>query len=180
MTAAAVATATQSVIGVFGSLSEAETAVRQLDRSGFPIEQVSIVTKDLESEKEVHGYVTTGDIAARGAGMGVWVGGIFGLLIGAAFIWVPGSGPLLVAGPFATALLGALEGAAVGGAGGGLLGALAGLGVSRQHILKYEDALRAGKYLVIAHGTSDELSRARVTLGQSGAAETTMHPVGTA
>ena len=33
MTAAAVATATQSVIGVFGSLSEAETAVRQLDRS---------------------------------------------------------------------------------------------------------------------------------------------------
>jgi hypothetical protein len=65
---------------------------------------VSIVSQNLEGEKQVHGYITTGDVAEKGAVTGAWVGGIFGLLIGAAFIWVPGFGPLLVAGPLAAAI----------------------------------------------------------------------------
>jgi hypothetical protein len=35
--------AEQSVIGVYDTLLKAEEAVRQLDRQGFPIMQVSIV-----------------------------------------------------------------------------------------------------------------------------------------
>jgi hypothetical protein len=105
----------------------------------------------MQSEKEVHGYVSAGDVAKAGANTGGWVGGIFGLLAGAAFIWVPGFGPLLVAGSFAAILLGSIvEGVAAGTAGGGLLGALVGWGVSKQHILKYEEHLKSGKYLLIA------------------------------
>ena len=59
-------------------------------------------------------------------------GGIFGLLVGAVFIWVLGVGPLL-AGSLATALVGGVEGAAAGGGLEGLLGALTGWGVSKQH-----------------------------------------------
>ena len=82
----------QSVIGVYNSMVEAEEAVRMLDKGSFPIKQVSIVAQDMQSEKEVHGYVTTGDVAKSGANTGGWVGGIFGLLAGAAFIWVPALG----------------------------------------------------------------------------------------
>lgn len=127
--------AEQSIVAVYDSLAKAEDAVRRLDEGHFPINQVSIVAKNLESEREVHGYITAGDVAGAGAGTGAWVGGLFGLLVGAAFIWVPGFGPLLVAGPLAAALLGGPEGVAAGAAGGGLLGALVGFGVSRQHIL---------------------------------------------
>jgi len=92
------------------------------------------------------------------------MGGFFGLLMGAAFLWVPGIGPLMVAGPFAAALLGGVEGAIAGAAGGGLLGALIGWGVSKQHILKYEEHLKSGDYLVIAHGSQEEVEKARTIL----------------
>lgn len=149
-----------SVIGVFAALEEAEQAVRRLGEHGFAISNVSIVASDLTSEREIRGFVSTGDVARRGAGMGGWMGGIFGLLIGAALVWVPGFGPLVIAGPLAAMILAGIEGAAVGVAGGGLLGGLIGLGVSREHVLKYEDHLRGGHYLVIAHGSPDEVSRA--------------------
>ena len=165
----------QSVIGVYNSMSEAEEAVRMLDRGSFPIKQVSIVAQDMQSEKEVHGYVTTGDVAKAGANTGGWVGGIFGLLAGAAFIWVPGFGPLLVAGSFAAILLGSMEGVVAGAAGGGLLGALVGWGVSKQHILKYEEHLKGGKYLLMTHGSAEEVTRAQKILQGTGALEVTHH-----
>lgn len=165
----------ESVIGVYSSMSGAEEAVRKLDEGGFPITQVSIVTQDLESEKEIHGYVTVGDVATSGAGTGAWFGGIVGLLVGAAFLWVPGVGPLIVAGPLSVALLGGLEGAAVGAGAGGLLGALMGWGVSKRHVLKYEDRVKAGNYLVIAHGSAAEVARAHGIFKESGADEVDAH-----
>jgi hypothetical protein len=57
----------QSVIGVYNTMPEAEQAVHLLDKGNFPIKQVSIVAQDMQSEKEVHGYVTTGDVAKAGA-----------------------------------------------------------------------------------------------------------------
>jgi hypothetical protein len=166
---------THCVIGVYADLSHAEDAVRTLGNGGFPIRQISVVAQDLQSEKQVHGYVTTGDLAKGGAETGAWVGGLFGILIGAAFIWVPGFGPLLVAGPLAAMLLGGIEGALAGAAGGGLMGALVGWGVSDKHILKYEEHVKGGKYLVIAHGADDQVSAARDILQHTGAEEVNLH-----
>lgn len=67
------------------------------------------------SERQIHGYITTGQVVGTGAGMGAWMGGIFGLLVGAAFVWVPGVGPLLVAGPPAAARLGGILNAVLHG-----------------------------------------------------------------
>jgi uncharacterized membrane protein len=166
---------TQSVIGVYSNMPQAEDAVRALDKGGFPIEQISIVAQDLQSEKQVHGYVTAGDLAKGGATTGAWMGGLFGLLIGAAFIWVPGFGPLLVAGPLAAMLLGGIEGVLAGAAGGSLMGALVGWGVSDKHILKYEEHVKGGKYLVIAHGANDQVMLAREILNRTDVEEVNVH-----
>ena len=165
----------QSTIGVYDTMSKAEDAVRQLNLGGYPIKQVSIVAQNLQSEREVHGFITAGDVAKNGAATGAWVGGLFGLLVGAAFVWLPGFGPLVVAGPLSAALLGGAEGAVAGAVGGGALGALVGWGVSKQHILKYEEVLKGGKYLVIAHGSAADVGRARDILGNSGASELRVH-----
>ena len=81
----------------------------------------------------------------------MWAGGIFGVLVGAAFIWVPGFGPLIVAGSLGSMLIGGVEGAMAGAVVTGVLGWLVGLGIAREYVGKYEEAVKAGKYLIIAH-----------------------------
>jgi hypothetical protein len=164
-----------SVIGVYTNIDEADAAVQKLGQGGFPIQHVSIITQNLSSERKVHGFVTSCDIARTSARAGAWVGGIFGALVGAAFIWVPGVGPMIVAGSLAAALLGGVEGAVAGAAGAGVLGWLTSLGISKQHIVKYEESLSAGKVLLVAHGSADEVKKAQAILTVTAPAELTAH-----
>lgn len=165
----------KSVIAVYGTMEAAESAIKQVIEKGFPAKQLSIVAQNLKTEENVHGFVMTGDVAKAGAETGAWTGGIFGLLIGAGFFLVPGFGPLMAAGSLASMLFVGAEGATFGAAGGGILGALAGLGVSHRHIIKYEDSLVAGKYLVIARGSDDEVATAKGLLAETNAEEVQEH-----
>ena len=169
-----------SVVGVYTTLGDAEAAVRSLGDGGFPIQSVSVVAQDLTDDRRVHGYVTAGDVAKSSAVTGAWMGGIFGLLVGAAFLWVPGVGPLVVAGSLASVLLGGVEGAAAAAAVSGLLGWLFALGISKEKILKYEEAVKAGKFLVVAHGPAEAVAQARAILADSGAEHVDLHAPGTA
>jgi hypothetical protein len=99
-------------------------------------------------------------MSQTGAKQGAWVGGILGFLVGAALLWIPGVGPVVVAGSLASMLLGGIEGAVAGSALGGILSGLAAWGISKQHILKYEEVVKGGKYLVIAHGSGPEVDKA--------------------
>ncbi|WP_310584514.1 hypothetical protein [Deinococcus sp.] len=65
-----------------------------------------------------------------------------------------------------------------GGAAGSALGALMGLGVSKQHIPEYEEQVRAGRFLLIAHGHASEVECARVALECGGVGELTVHSGG--
>jgi hypothetical protein len=168
----------QGVIGMYDSMSKAEEAVYTLDRGGFPTRQVSIVAQHLQSESRVNGYVTVSDAGRTGAMTGAWLGGLLGLLTGVAFVWIPGVGPLIVTGHLASALLtlvGGVDGAVVGVAWGGVLGILVGVGVSKEPIIKYEGHVKAGKYLVIAHGSGEEVERARNILQGTAATELQLH-----
>src|SRR5262249_61447943 len=131
-------------------VDSAEAGAQKLGQGGVPLQHVSISSKHLGSEKKVHGFVTRCDVAKAAGRAGAWVGGIFGLLVGAALVWLPGVGPLVVAGSLTAALMGGLEGAVAGAALSGVLGWLASLGISKQHILKYEESVKAGRCLVIA------------------------------
>ncbi len=167
----------ESTVAVYETMEQAEGAVRELDQGHYPIKQISIVAQKLETEKDVHGFITTGDIAVKGAGVGAWVGGLFGMLMGGAFLIVPGFGPLVVVGSLAAVLLGTVEGAAGGATGAGVLSALAGWGVAKQHIIKYEDHVKGGRYLVVAHGSAEEVERAHTILGTTSTVELTTHAV---
>jgi hypothetical protein len=63
----------QSIVGVYDTMAQAERAVRKLDGSGFPIVHVSIVSQNLQNEKEVVGYITVEDVAQRGLITGAWL-----------------------------------------------------------------------------------------------------------
>lgn len=153
-----------SVVGVVRTHSDAEEAVKELQRAGFDMKRLSVVGKGYHSEEYPLGFYTTGDRVKGWGGIGAFWGGLWGILIGAAFFWIPGIGPLAVAGPFVHLLVTGLEGAVLGGSVGALGGALVGLGVSKESVIKYETRLKADNYLIIAHGTAEEMEKARGVL----------------
>ncbi len=162
---------TNNVVATYSNLEQAESAIRTLADNGVPIQHVSLVAQNIGAKNEVHGFVTSSDIAKSSARVGAWVGGLFGVLSGAAFMWVPGFGPMIVIGTLASALLGGIEGAVATGAISGALGWLTSIGIDKQRILKYETSIKAGDLLVIVNGTSDEIAKATDILKNSDANE---------
>ena len=150
-----------TVIATYPDHASAEGAVRRLQQEGIPMQNLSIVGKDFQTVEQPLGFVTTGTVAGAGAQVGAWTGGLFGLLVGAAFLILPGVGPVVIAGPLAAALLGGLEGALAGAAFGGLTGALVGLGISRDKAIRYESQIKAGKFLVTLRGDAAQIERAK-------------------
>ncbi|QEL19885.1 general stress protein [Limnoglobus roseus] len=167
---------TNSVVAVFASHDQAEDAIRKLEVGGFDMKTLSIVGKDFHTEEHAVGYYNTGDRMLYWGKLGAFWGGVWGLLIGSAFFWVPGVGPLLVAGPLVAGIVAALEGAVVAGGVSALGAALASIGVPENIIVQYESEVKNGKYLLVAHGTHDDVRRAKALLKQTGASSTTAHP----
>jgi hypothetical protein len=97
------------------------------------------------------------------------------MLFGSAFFLIPGLGPILAAGPVVTWIVAALEGAVLVGGVSALGAGLFSLGIPKDSILKYEESVKAGKFLLIAHGTADEVQRARNILQNSGAEQINLH-----
>ncbi len=168
-------TDTNAVIAVYGTHSEAENAVKELQKSGFDMKKLSVVGKDVHTEDHVVGYYNTGDRMKSWGKSGAFWGGLWGLLFGAAFFWVPGVGPLLVAGPLAAWIVGALEGAVVVGGLSAFGAGLYSIGIPKDSVLKYETAIKTDKFLLVAHGTAAEAARAREILGTTGPSEINQH-----
>jgi hypothetical protein len=68
-----------------------------------------------------------------------------------------------------------LESAVVVGGLSALGAALFGIGIPKDSIMQYETALRSDKFLVIAHGTSDDVTKARRIIETTGAASVAVH-----
>ena len=160
-------TRNNSVVAIFKSHIEAETAVKELQQSGFDMKKLSIVGRDYHTDEHVVGYYNTGDRMKSWGKTGAFWGGIWGLLFGSAFFLIPGVGPLLVAGPLVGWIVGALEGAVVVGGLSAIGAGLYSLGIPKDSILQYETALKSGKFVVIAHGFPDETAQARRIIGST-------------
>src|ERR1700684_3877975 len=150
-----------NVVAVYGSHNEAEQAGAKLSAAAFDIKKISIVGKDYHTEEKVVGYYSTGDRMKSWGGLGAFWGGIWGLLFGAVFFLIPGIGPVLVAGPFLAALIGALESAVVVGGLSALVAGLVSLGIPKDSAIKYEAEIKADKFVMVVHGTPEELERAK-------------------
>ena len=52
---------TNSVVAIYDTHTQAEEAVKELQRSGFDMQKMSIVGKDYHTDEHVVGYYNTGD-----------------------------------------------------------------------------------------------------------------------
>ena len=153
-----------SVVAVYASHTTAEAAVKELQRSGFDMKKLSIVGRDYQADEQVVGYYNTGDRMKAWGKTGAFWGGLWGFLFGSAFFLVPGVGPLFVAGPLVSWIVGAMEGAVVVGSLSAIGGGLCSLGIPKDSVLQYETAIKTGKFVLIAHGTIEDTKRAKTIL----------------
>jgi hypothetical protein len=174
---------TNAVVAIFDTHPEADEAVRELQKSGFDMKKLSVVGKDYHTEEHVVGYYNAGDRMKHWGKLGAFWGGLWGLLFGAAFFWVPGIGPVLIGGPLVAWIIAALEGAVVVGGLSAVGAGLFSLGIPKDSIVLYESAVKAGKFVVVAHGTAQDVAKARdimSTLKPSGLTDHVLDPVGAA
>ena len=124
-----------AAIGILETHQQVVSTVKDLRCSGFDMKKLSIVGKGCGVEEQSIGFYTTGQRAKFCGRAAVLWGGLWGTLFGK-------------------------------GAGGvsALGAALYSLGLPGNSILKYEAALKANQYLIIANGDAAEVEKAYTTM----------------
>jgi len=148
-----------TVVGVYHEREQAREAIEALKDAGFAPDSISILSPDKQATQEMAEETGThaGSGAATGALAGGLLGGVGGWLLGIGALAIPGIGPFIAAGAFASAL----GGAAIGAGVGAIAGALAGMGVPNDEAEYYEGEVKSGRTLVAvrADGRYDEAQR---------------------
>jgi hypothetical protein len=153
------------VAGVFDDVRQAQKAIADLYRAGFPIDRIDMVTR---SQGETEG---TPDFALqKNAADGTVTGGTIGAAVGAvataaALLMIPGFGLILGTG----LLLSVLGGAALGAAGGSLIGTFVALEMSEDDARYYAQAVEHEGRTVVLVQTPNRRDEARVILERNGA-----------
>jgi hypothetical protein len=164
-----------SVVAIYPSHTAAEAAIKELQKAGFDLKKLSILGRDYHTDEHVVGYYNVGDRMKVWGKTGAFWGGVWGLFFGSAFFWVPGLGPLLVAGPLVSWIVGALEGAVVVGGLSAIGASFFSLGIPKDSILQYEIDLKAGKFVLLAHGSVEDAARAKDILTRTEPAKLEHH-----
>jgi hypothetical protein len=153
-----------AVVAVFASHEFAEAAVNQLAASHFDITKISVVGRGGFHQEEIAGFYNVGDRVRIWGENGAFWGGLWGLLMGGLFVTIPVLGPIVVVGHLAIMVVAAIEGAVVVGGLSALGAALYSVGIPKDSVVRYEEAVKADNALVIVHGTPSEVERARAIL----------------
>lgn len=153
-----------SVIAVFDDHEAAENAVKKLTGAGFEMKNLSVVGKGYHTEEKVIGFYNVGDRIRFWGARGAFWGGLWGLFLGGLFLTIPFVGHVVVLGYLASSLIAALENAVVVGGLSALGAGLYSIGIPKDSVIQYEAAVRADGFVVMAHGTAEEIARAKEIL----------------
>ena len=164
-----------SAVAIYNTHTDAQSAVNELQNSGVDMKLVSIVGKDYRTDDHVVGYYKTNNRLKYWGKLGAFWGGIWSVLAGEAFFWMPGVGLILVGGSLVSTIVSALEGATIHSGLTALGSALHSMGSPKSDVINYESALKANKFLLIVHGINGETSRARDILRTTETIELAAH-----
>jgi hypothetical protein len=163
-----------AAVSIYGSPEEVRAAISRLRECGFDLKNLSVIGRDTHSEGQVFGYYNGGDGPVRYWGKsGEFWSAVWSTLSGWAFFTVPGIGPVLVAGPLGGWIASTLDNAAIFGGLSALGAGLYSIGISKRSILVCEAALRADRYVLVAHGAAAEVANAKQALHDSGGLQVT-------
>ena len=153
-----------SVVAVYPTHTEADQAVKELQRRGIDMHNLSIVGKGYHTDEHPVGFYNVGDRMKYWGKVGAFWGGFWGLLFGSAYFIIPGLGPILAAGPVVAWIVAGLENAVVVGGVSAIGAGLFSMGIPKDSIVKYEAALKTDQFVLIVHGTAAEVTKAKAII----------------
>lgn len=156
-----------SVVAVYDTHEQAEAAIKELQEAGVDMKSLSIAARDTHTDEHVVGYYNAGDRMKYWGKLGAFWGGFWGLLFGSAMFAIPGIGPILVAGPLVAWIVAGLEGAAIVGGVSAIGAGLVSIGIPKDSVLTYDVALKTDKYLLLVHGSPDQVAHAEAVINGS-------------
>lgn len=160
--------------GAFTNQQQAEQSLNELNASGFPMDHVSIVVKQVEGDEELSGVEVSDRIGDQDVKkpMGVvkdaFAHSSWGfVLVGLTSLALPGIGPILAAGSLGAALVATTVGTGISAlATHNLVNTLTQFGIPEGQASVYSDHLLRGDYLVMVEGNSDEIQSAEQVLSR--------------
>jgi hypothetical protein len=164
-----------SVVGVFTSQADVGRAMERVRALGVPEDQINCLLPGASPAQLEAAPTTDAEQPGMGKVVGSVVGGVTGAshgLVGAAVASaiLPGVGPVMAIGLAAAALLGGAGGAVAGAAVGGALEQTLEIGLPKDEIFIYRDALRQGRsVLVVMAKDTDQANQVREALTSAGA-----------
>ena len=164
-----------AVVAVFTRHQDAESAVRKLAGGGFDMTHYSIVGQGYHSEEKVVGFYNMGDRIKFWGKNGAFWGGIWSLFFGGVFLTIPVIGPVMVLGHLAAMVVAAVEGAILVGGVSALGAALFSIGIPKGSVIQYEQAVKTDGFLVVAHGSADEMARSKAILESNNPTRIDLH-----
>jgi hypothetical protein len=153
------------VVGLFDSFDAAKAAMTDIVGTGVTSDRISLLANTLIGNHpaladnpsfagdDVNEDLSEQSHTAVGAEVGLGLGGVLGLLAGVGTLAIPGIGPLIAAGLWATVGAGAVAGGVVGG----LVGALSEHGITDKDAHLYAEGLKRGGTLVTVKVPDDHV-----------------------
>ncbi|MEO5806456.1 general stress protein [Devosia sp.] len=164
-----------AAVAVFEQHADAESAIKKLTSAGFDMKKLSVVGKGFHTDEKVVGFYNMADrVQFWGSRGAVW-GALWALFFGGLFLVTPVIGPIIALGYVATSIMAAIEGAVVVGGLSALGAALYSIGIPKDSVVRYESAIEADGFVVMAHGTTEEVARAKAILGTSNPSTLDVH-----
>ncbi len=164
-----------SCIGIYNNHIEAEDGIEELQRAGFGMKKLSIVGKGYHTEEHAAGFCNTTDNVKFWGKAGAFWGRCGVSYSSGPFSGFRVIGHLIAAGPLVSTILAGPEGAAAIGGLSALGAAFYSMGIPQSRIVIYETALKAEKFLLIVHGTPNEITRAKEMLSTNPGAQVQAH-----
>lgn len=151
-------------IAVFKNHIDAEQAIRKLHLAGLDMNSLSIVGQGYHPTEKVIGFYNMGERVAFWGSRGAFWGGLWGIFASGMFVTTTLAAPIIALGFFAVTIITALESAVVIGGLSAIIAALYSLGIPKDRVIVYENALKSDKFIVMANGSSQEIILAKELL----------------
>ena len=149
-----------TVVAVFANTVAAGQALERLRVGGIGPESISVVGRSFHVEERLSGYYSLGEGPRYvGRAQEFWSG----LMTAArfqAFLWLPGIGPLVIAGPLVDPLMCRLTAEGADTNTTAFASALMDIGFVPTVARKYESAINGDMVLVMVRGQADAVGRA--------------------
>jgi hypothetical protein len=146
-----------------------------LTQAGFDMKTLSVVGQGFHTEEKVLGFYNTGDRVKFWGTRGAYWGAFWGIFLSGVHVATPVVGTVIVLGYLTAAVISAIEGVIVFGGLSAIGAALYSIGIPKNSVVDYEAAVKADNFLVLAHGATADMARAKAILSPANALRVESH-----